>query len=179
VSNILVVCTANQCRSPLAAAMLRRALEQRDRSHTVLSGGIIEGGEPSPEELVEVGRLHKIDLSERRSRQLTTELLAGADLVLCMTRLHVRDVAVMHPASWPVAFTLLEYRRRAEELGAAAGELALAERVAMAHEGRTARALLAGDASEDIRDPMGRGFEAFVELGETLATETEAVAALL
>jgi protein-tyrosine phosphatase len=179
VSNILVVCTANQCRSPLAAAMLRRSVAARGLEHTVLSGGIIEGGEPSPEMLVEVGLLHDIDLRAHRSRQLTPELLAGADLVLCMTRLHVRDVSVMNPVAWPVTFTMLEFIRRSEELGAGLAALPLADRVAMAHGDRTPGGLLAAGRGEDIPDPMGKGFDAFVTLGETLATEVEAVADLL
>ena len=159
--------------------MLRRSLAQRGIEHTVLSGGIIEGGEPSPEMLVEVGLRHGIDLNQHRSRQLTPELLAGADLVLCMTRLHVRDVSVMNPVAWPSTFTVLEFIRRIEELGSALGALSLPDRVAMAHEGRTPGGLLAAGSSEDIADPMGKGFEAFVTLGETLEVEVEAVADLL
>jgi len=176
VSNILVVCTANQCRSPLAAALLRRALARRNLVHTVLSGGLLEGGEPSPELLVETGRLHGIDLSEHRSRQLSPELLDGADLVLCMTRLHVRDVAVLRPAVWPRAFTLLEFLRQADELAEGSERRPLADLVALAHEGRTTQSLLAADASEDVRDPMGRGREAFEELALILEGATDGVA---
>ena len=159
--------------------MLRRSLARRGLDHRVLSGGVIEGGEPSPGMLIEVGLRHGIDLSAHRSRQLTSELLDGADLVLCMTRLHVRDVSVMNPLAWPVSFTMIEYLRRTRELGSSITALPLADRVALAHGSRTPGELLAAGRSEDIQDPMGKGVEAFVELAETLALETEAIAELL
>ena len=175
----MVVCTANQCRSPLAAAMLRRAIADRGLDHTVLSGGVIEGGEPSPEMLIEVGRSHGIDLTAHRSRQLTPELLEGADLVLCMSRLHVRDVAVLNPVAWPVTFTLLEFIRRVATLPGSIAGLSFDERVAKAHEGRTPTEMLASSRGDDISDPMGQGYEAFVELGQILEVETARVATLL
>lgn len=173
-SNILVVCTANQCRSPLAAALLRKAVERAGGSHTVLSGGLLEGGEPSPADLVEVARRHGIDLTGHRSRQLTPELLDGADLVLGMTKTHVRDISVMHPKAWPSTFTLREFNRRCEELDL--GRMPLPNLVAAIHEGRTPTSMLAGGREEDISDPMGKGFEAFEELGATLEAETEEAA---
>ena len=159
--------------------MLHRSLLQRGRRHRVLSGGIIEGGEPSPAMLVEVGLRHEIDLTAHRSRQLTAELLEGADLVLCMTRLHVRDVSVMNPVAWPVSFTMVEYVRRTSELGSSVAALPLADRVALAHGSRTPGALLAAGRGEDILDPMGKGMDAFVALADTLAIQTDAVADLL
>ena len=159
--------------------MLRRALADRSLDHTVRSGGIIEGGEPCPEMLVEVGQMHGIDLTAHRSRQLTPELLEGADLVLCMNRLHVRDVAVLNPSAWPVTFTLLEFIRRITTLPGSIAGLSFDERVARAHEGRTPAEMLAQNRSEDISDPMGLGFDAFVELGKILEVETARVATLL
>ena len=159
--------------------MLRRSLSQRGRDHRVLSGGVIEGGESSPGMLIEVGLRHGIDLSSHRSRQLTSELLEGADLVLCMTRLHVRDVSVMNPLAWPVSFTMIEYLRSTRERGSSIAALSLTDRVALTHGSRTPGALLSAGRSEDIQDPMGKGIEAFVELAEILEVQTEAVADLL
>jgi protein-tyrosine phosphatase len=175
-ANILVLCTANQCRSPLAAAMLRRTIAERGLEHKVKSAGLLHGGEPSPEQIVEVAHRHDLDLSAHRSTQATVELLEGADLVLGMTRHHVRDVAVMEPTVWPVAFTMNEWVRRSERVGGKPAGVSVEDWCAMLHEGRTTTEMLAASASDDIVDPMGGTFDDFLLLGTTLAVVVEQVA---
>jgi protein-tyrosine-phosphatase len=43
---ILTLCTANQCRSPMAEVLLQRALDQRGVLATVASAGSMRGGVP-------------------------------------------------------------------------------------------------------------------------------------
>ena len=52
---------------------------------------------------------------------LTKEILAtdGADLVLTMTREHLRHVVAMDPSAWPRTFTLKEFVRRAQSVAPA------------------------------------------------------------
>ena len=61
-----------------------------------------------------------VDLGDHRSRALTRTLLVdeGADLVLTMTREHLRHVAALEPDAWPRAFTLKELVRRSGEVAA-------------------------------------------------------------
>lgn len=126
-----------------------------------------------------MARLHGFDLSEHQSEQVTTRLLDGADLVLGMTRHHVRDVAVMEPSVWPHAFTITEFVRRSEGAGQKPAAVDVTSWCQTIHEGRTTSDLLAASASDDIDDPMGGTFDDFAHLGEVLASVIDEVAANL
>ena len=87
--SVLIVCTANICRSPMAAALLRHALAAQPeplRSLPVVSAGIAaRRGEPVTEHSLTALKKVGIDLSGETSRPLTQKLLDDALLVLCMT----------------------------------------------------------------------------------------------
>ncbi|HXI66280.1 MAG TPA: low molecular weight protein arginine phosphatase [Gemmatimonadales bacterium] len=87
---ILLVCTGNICRSPLAAALLERALGERAAEGiTVSSAGTgAWDGAPVSEGAYLVGLERGLDLSGHRARLLTRELVEGADLILTMARHH-------------------------------------------------------------------------------------------
>jgi protein-tyrosine-phosphatase len=92
---VLFVCTGNTCRSPLAEAMLRRlAAEHPGLALEVSSAGVgAVGGAPASEGAYLIALEHGLDLSAHRSRALTPELVAGADLILTMGRRHLERVA--------------------------------------------------------------------------------------
>jgi len=89
-THVLLVCTGNICRSPLAEAMLRRELGARGAADiTVLSAGTgAWDGAPASEGAYLVGLEHALDLSSHRARLLTRDLVQEADLVLTMARHH-------------------------------------------------------------------------------------------
>lgn len=93
--NLLFVCTGNTCRSPLAAAIAQRGLEERGWVHvSVQSAGIAaHGAAPASAEAVTVAAEYGIELSTHRSQPLTPELLHWADLVLGMGPAHVAAAA--------------------------------------------------------------------------------------
>ena len=80
--SILVICLGNICRSPYAAALLTRALKGSDVR--VESSGFIGPGRHSPAEAVRTAGRRGIDLTPHRSRELTAEQVAGAELVVVM-----------------------------------------------------------------------------------------------
>ncbi len=86
---VLVICTANICRSPMAAALLRHALDAQPeplRSLEVISAGVVaREGEPVTDHSVTTLKKVGIDISHHVSRPLTQELLDNALVVLCMT----------------------------------------------------------------------------------------------
>jgi protein-tyrosine-phosphatase len=95
--NVLLVCSGNTCRSPLAEGMLRARLRVRGLDGiTVASAGTgASEGAPASEGSYLVGLELGIDLSAHRSRALTPELTRSADLILTMSRSHrerVRDL---------------------------------------------------------------------------------------
>ncbi len=90
IQHVLFVCTGNICRSPLAAALLARALNERGLEDvTVTSAGTgAWDGAPASEGAYLVGLERGLDLSGHRARLLTRELVEQADLILTMARHH-------------------------------------------------------------------------------------------
>jgi len=88
VTAVLVVCTGNICRSPLAEALLRVELERHGANeYRVSSAGTgAWDGSPASEGALLVGLEHEIDLSAHRARLLTRDLVGAADVILTMTR---------------------------------------------------------------------------------------------
>ena len=85
--SVLFVCTANRFRSPLAAAVLRKNLEQRqigDSWRVESAGTWATPGQPALPEVYEAAQRIGIDLSAHRSRRLSRDLLSGYDLILVM-----------------------------------------------------------------------------------------------
>lgn len=89
---IVTVCTANICRSPMAAALLQHALAAQPeplRSLRVVSAGVAaRAGEPVSENSVLALKKVGLDISAHRSQQLTQEMLDAALVVICMTESH-------------------------------------------------------------------------------------------
>ena len=87
--SILVICTANRFRSPLAEAVLADGL--RGRPFAVRSRGTLDVGALPPLLLaLECGRELGVDLSRHRARRLQPEDVAGAGLVLGFEAHHLR-----------------------------------------------------------------------------------------
>jgi protein-tyrosine phosphatase len=153
--HLLVVCTANRCRSPLGAALLDRAVAAGGASAHVDSAGFAEPGRPATEATVQVAARRGLDLTEHRSRLVEPELAERAALVVAMERFHVQDVVLAAPSAWPRTFTLKEAVRRGEALGARHPSETLPSWVAQVHEGRQRRDLLGASPLDDVPDPTG------------------------
>lgn len=83
--SILVVCHGNICRSPYAAAVLRRSLPAEAARHLqVRSAGFIGPGRGSPPEAITVAARHGIDLTAHRSAPITVDSVRGSELILVM-----------------------------------------------------------------------------------------------
>lgn len=107
---ILVVCSGNTCRSPLAAAMLAARLAndvELQGSEVNSAGTSAWDGSPAAEGSYLVALERGLDLSHHRARILTADQVQRADLILTMTTAHSSRVADLGGAS-KVA-TMLEY----------------------------------------------------------------------
>jgi protein-tyrosine phosphatase len=89
---IVTVCTANICRSPMAAALLQHALRAQPeplRSLEVVSAGVAaREGEKVSANSVQALKKVGLDISGHTSRPLTPELVAKALIIFVMTESH-------------------------------------------------------------------------------------------
>ena len=114
-----MVCTANLCRSPMAAALIaaRLGAESSGPQLTVTSAGVAaRPGQPAAELAVEALRRRGIDLSGHRSRGVSADLLREADLVLVMEEAHRRSLFYEDPSVLPRVFLLTEMSGGHEEV---------------------------------------------------------------
>ena len=93
-SHFLFVCTGNTCRSPMAAALLRRAAETRGLAVQVQSAGLFTDGSPAADPAIEVMAEWGVDLSAHRSQTITPELCDWADVIAVMSLQHKQLLAV-------------------------------------------------------------------------------------
>jgi protein-tyrosine phosphatase len=160
---VLILCTANRCRSVMAAAFLARRLGSARWPAAVGSAGIAAAGQEPPPGVVSVLAGYGLDVTGHRAAQVTADGLRGAQLVVGMAREHLRHAVVTVPGCWPRTFTLKELVRRGAERRARAPGEPLAGWLATLHEGRDRGALLGDDLLDDVADPIGgppRGYAA-------------------
>jgi protein-tyrosine phosphatase len=175
-TSILVVCTGNICRSPIAEGLLRDALQRRlgDAAPTVSSAGTHgwQGSAPTPEG-VEAARELGIDTSLHRGRRLTRAMAEDADLLLGMASDH-RDTLMDEFGLGHRAFTLKELVRLLGTLpsvATATGSDHLVERVSAADVARQ-RGAVASSMDDDIADPLGQPLEAYRGIAWEIQTWT-------
>lgn len=89
--HILFVCTGNTCRSPLAEAIARRLIAEREIPDIeVASAGTSAWADaPASDGSLLVGLEHGIDLADHRARPLSAEIVASSDLILTMGPHHL------------------------------------------------------------------------------------------
>jgi protein-tyrosine-phosphatase len=99
-AHILVICTANICRSPVAEAILRNRLEKNGyEGWTVSSAGTWALTKRTAAHNSQiVSAQYGLDISSHISRMVEEAYLKEADLVLCMEEGHVEALMVEFPA---------------------------------------------------------------------------------
>lgn len=108
---ILLICTANVCRSPLAQGLLKKKLaDQGMGEEWVVSsaGSWTEGGVPVDPLVRDILAERGIKAGEWRSREVTEEMLAEADLVLTMEAGHQEALQVEFPEQADKVYMLSE-----------------------------------------------------------------------
>ncbi len=182
---VLFVCSGNICRSPLGAQVLTARLGPDAPAFVVESAGTIaQDGAPmdgaAAAQSVRLGG----DPSGHRSRYLTPEIVASADLVLTAERSHRAAAVGLAPRASKRAFTIKQFARVID--GLEPGDLAdvgspqeLVERVARL---RGVVPPPADPAADDVDDPYRRSESTHVrvadEIDSALVTIADALRAV-
>lgn len=88
---VLLVCTGNVCRSPMAEGLLRKMLRDRAQHGEVVvesAGTFAAQGAPASTDAVDVAAASGVDLRGHVARSLTARLVGRADLILTMEPEH-------------------------------------------------------------------------------------------
>ncbi len=86
---ILFVCTGNTCRSPMAAALMRRRLDKCGRGAIIVeSAGLAAAGGPASPGAMAAMQEIGLSLAGHLSRQLTPAHCREADILAVMSRQH-------------------------------------------------------------------------------------------
>jgi len=138
--SVLIVCTGNICRSPLAVIIMKRDLEKKAPgiSYIISSAGTgAWEGKSASEGAYLVAIENSLDVSDHRANLLTRELIDRSDVVFTMARHH---------------------RLRVQELGGEGKVFLLGE-----------YAGLSGDEAE-VADPYGGDITVYRETYQELET---------
>ena len=162
---VLLVCTGNICRSPIAEGFIGslvavRGIEGINAESAGTSGW--EGSQAVPE-AIEALRELGVDISQHRARRLTRALIERADLILALAAEHRGAVARLSPNAAVRTFTLKEMVDLLRQVERLLADGDPEERLDAAVRGAaTLRASGAEQLSdEDVEDPLGSGLESF------------------
>jgi len=99
-SVVLIVCTGNLCRSPMAEGLLRHRLQEEglEAHHRVLSAGVwaVDGHQASHNAITVMAE-RGIDITGHIAHTINANDVAEADLILVMTKEH--DQVIRN--TWP------------------------------------------------------------------------------
>lgn len=151
VRRLLLLCTGNTCRSPMAAGILRAVLHERlgelaDEVEVRTAGvSVASPGEGASAHAVRAMAERGIDLSSHEARQLSPADLDWAELILTMSRAHKAAVLETAPRAADRTFVLREYTGTGADSAAGCGL--------------------------DVPDPIGRGLEVYRAVASELEKE--------
>ncbi len=109
---ILIVCTANICRSPMGEVILKdlvAANHLRDQIEVSSAGLLGIEGEKASDLAITIAREQGLNLESHRSQGITPQLVNNSDLILCMTSDHKTDLQSLFPSYQEKIHTLKEY----------------------------------------------------------------------
>ena len=176
---IVVICTGNRNRSPIAEASLREVTTGLPVD--VSSVGLLDLGEvPVLDETLEVARRIGLDLSAHRARCLANVEVKQADLVLGLEWQHVASAVVDHESPADRSFTLLELVELLDQLPQPSTEdpeERARSLVAAAHDRK--RTLRNAPMGASIPDPFGGPLDGFVQMAQTVRSASHQLAAKL
>ncbi|WP_166789043.1 low molecular weight phosphatase family protein [Cryobacterium sp. TMT1-21] len=179
--NVLVVCTGNICRSPLAEKLLQARLTAAGIPAIVTSAGTrAMVDHPMTEEAAFLATQYGAEPTLHAAQQLTADRIAAADLVLAATREHRGEVISLHPRANRYAYTLNQFARLVEQPAAAAVEvLSVADFLSEIAATKGLAVPPAHPDDDDIEDPYRRSAEVYDRVGHIIDAAVTTIAAAL
>jgi protein-tyrosine phosphatase len=188
---ILVVCTGNICRSPVAGQLLRERLRVAGVPAIVQSAGTqaLEGRGMTLEAAEQAQRFGA-GANHHQAQQLTAELVADADLVLTATREHRAEVVTLYPRASRYTYTLNQFARLLTQLlplqrrpaKEAASQNLLDKFAALLTEIAASRGEAAPPShprDDDIEDPYRQSAEVYDRVGSAIDQATATITSAL
>ncbi|MEM9519237.1 MAG: hypothetical protein AAGA37_07960 [Actinomycetota bacterium] len=160
--HVLFVCTANVCRSPLAAGLFANHAHQLGMNVRVASASTDSETRPMHPTTLKLLSDRGIHLSRTESQPLTDRLVEGADLVLAMTRDHANAIVGRFPTARQRTFVLGHFTALIAELD---HHETVDSWLRAANQASTARGL---DDQWDIIDPNGKSSRVYQEVDAEL-----------
>ena len=189
---VLVVCTGNVCRSPVAEQVLRARFGERFARFSS-AGTFALVGAQRPEQAQQLARTLGAEPGPVHApRMLDADLIDRADLVLALTREHRAEIVRLLPRANRRTVTLREAARLLESLAAAPGIETDLARLRAQPVPDALRALVpmmlaerglatppADPADDDVVDPYRQQQEVYDRSGAQIADAIERIEAAL
>ncbi len=95
--SVLFVCLGNICRSPLAEGIAKSYIKEKGFDFAIESAGTGNWhiGEPPCEGSQKVAKMHGIDISSHRARQVTKEDIKKFDIIVALDSKNKEDLKAM------------------------------------------------------------------------------------
>lgn len=159
--------------------MLQARLAARGVDAEISSAGFLTEDRPAPPPVLDQLDARGLDVRHHRSRRLTADDLVDPDLILCMERRHVREVAVLDRDAFARTFTLPDLARRAGAHGPRRADESVRDWLRRLGAGRRPSDVLGAAPDDEVPDPYGRSAAAYRRAAELIERQLDVVVANL
>lgn len=174
VNHVLMVCYANQCRSPMMEAIMRSYLGWEPPSQWSVSSAGTNASVGTSTHPLALRAVHEqgIPIQSSGTHQVTPAMLASVDLVLTAERDHRAVVARMYPPAVQYTFTLRQLARLCSAARTVTNKRAVNDVADLMQLASIGRPLVQPVPTEedDIEDPMGSDLSVFRQTAQLIAS---------